>query len=218
MLVPEPLVNAVTHMPIPGIYRPSGIGEMLAGDCAEVPQDIEVAKESVYVETALRYMKQGVGDMLDGQEEQGAAKLVGGTFHVDQATLLEAVKQDPAQQGVGDMLDGHEEQVIVKLGGGTLGGASMLEAVEQDPVKQGLGFVLAGHEEHGMVKPGGGAAFHVDAASMLGAVKQDLVKQGVGCMLAGRVKPGEEGPSGGHPRGGAAVRANPGRIQEQGRR
>ena len=123
MLVPEPLVSAVTHMPIPGIYRPSGIGEMLAGDCAEVPQDIEVAKESVYVETALRYMKQGVGDMLDGQEEQGAAKLVGGAFHVDQATLLEAVKQDPAQQGVGDMLDGHEEQVIVKPGGGTLGGA-----------------------------------------------------------------------------------------------
>ena len=177
MLVPEPLVNAVTHMPIPGIYRPSGIGEMLAGDCAEVPQDIEVAKESVYVETALRCMKQGVGDMLDGQEEQGAAKLVGGTFHVDQATLLEAVKQDPAQQGVGDMLDGHEEQVTVKPGGGTLGGASML-----------------------------------------GAVEQDLVKQGVGCMLAGRVKPGEEDPSGGHPRGGAAVRANPGRIQEQGRR
>ena len=87
-------------------------------------------------------------------------------------------------------------------------------------MKQGLGFVLAGHEEHGMVKPGGGAAFHVDAASMLGGggVKQDLVKQGVGCMLAGRVKPGEEDLSGGHPRGGAAVRANPGRIQEQGRR
>ena len=80
-------------------------------------------------------------------------------------------------------------------------------------MKQGLGFVLAGHEEHGMVKPGGGAAFHVDAASMLGAVKQDPVKQGVGYTLAGRVKPGEEDPSGGHPRRGAVVRANRGRIQ-----